>query len=48
LKDEIFQHHLHPINTAEVIKWVGGAVVGVVVARKLMQMLGDSKEHTDT
>jgi NADH dehydrogenase FAD-containing subunit len=47
LKDEIFERHLHQINTAEVIKWVGGAVVGVVVARKLMQMLGDSKEHAD-
>ncbi|MEG4232162.1 NAD(P)/FAD-dependent oxidoreductase [Microcoleus sp. Pol11C3] len=48
LKDEIFQQHLHPINTAEVIKWVGGAVVGVVVARKLMQMLGDRKDDADT
>ena len=47
-KDEICDRHLHPINTAEVVKWVGGAVVGVVVARKLMQMLGDSKEHANT
>ncbi|MEG3975699.1 NAD(P)/FAD-dependent oxidoreductase [Microcoleus sp. herbarium8] len=48
LKDEIFDRHLHPIHTADVVKWVGGAVVGVVVARKLMQMLGDSKDNTDT
>ena len=48
LKDEIFEHHLHPIQTGEVIKWVGGAVVGLVVARKLMQMLGDHQQNKDT
>lgn len=48
LKNEIFDRHLHPIQTADVVKWVGGAVVGLVVARKLMQMLGDSKGKIDT
>lgn len=48
LKDEIFERHLHPLPTGEVIKWVGGAVVGLVVARKLMQLLGNSQETTET
>lgn len=42
LKDEIFKKHLEPNRTGEVIKWVGGAVAGVLVARKLIQVLGDN------
>jgi NADH dehydrogenase len=47
LKDEIFQHHLEPQQPTQVVKWVAGAVVGVVVARKLLQALGnDQKSHS--
>ncbi len=50
LKDEIFHHYLSSdgagkkvVQTAEI---VGGAVVGVLVARKLLQMLGnDDDKH---
>lgn len=41
LKDEVFKKYLEPNRTGEVIKWVGGAVAGALVARKLMQVLGD-------
>lgn len=43
LNDEIFNQHLHPHTTANVIKWVGGALVGVIVARKLLEILGESQ-----
>lgn len=44
LQDEIFKKYLEPNKTGEVIKWVGGAVAGVLVARKLVQILGDSND----
>lgn len=48
LKDEIFNRHLYAGDTAKTVvrtaEVVGGAVVGVLVARKLLQMLGDDKK----
>ena len=41
LKDEVFKKYLEPNRTGQVIKWVGGAVAGALVARKLIQVLGD-------
>lgn len=45
LKDEIFVRYSQSIQTADVIKWVGGAVISAVVARKLLKMLADD-EHS--
>lgn len=50
LKEEIFEHHLSDGDTAKKVvqtaEIVGGAVVGVLVARKLLQMLGnDDDKH---
>ena len=49
LNEEIFRHHIDPntvnkkvVQTAEL---VGGAVVGVLVARKLLKMLGDEDKN---
>lgn len=50
LKDEIFNHHLPSGDTAKTVvrtaEVVGGAVVGVLVARKLLQMLGDDNKKS--
>lgn len=47
LDEEIFHRHLDPHDVGkkavQAIELVGGAVVGVLVARKVMQMLGDDK-----
>jgi len=44
LNEGIFQHHLGDTGkkVVQAVELVGGAVVGVLVARKLLQMLGDS------
>jgi len=48
LNEEIFQRYLTSNNTSKTavraIELVGGAVVGVLVARKLLQMLSDENE----
>jgi NADH dehydrogenase len=49
LDEEIFRHHVDP-NTAnkkvvQTAELVGGAVVGVLVARKLLKMLGDEDKN---
>ena len=50
LKDEIFNHHLYSGDTAKTVvrtaEVVGGAVVGVLVARKLIQMLGEDHKKS--
>ena len=48
LKDEIFHRHLHPIQTGDVIKWVGGAIVAAVVARKLIKTLNEDKTEQES
>lgn len=50
LKDEIFHSHMNSDDASKTavraIELVGGAVVGVLAARKLLQMLGnDDKSH---
>lgn len=50
LKDEVFQPFLDPNRVGktavQTIEVVGGAVIGVLVARKLLQILGDDdKSH---
>ena len=49
LKDEIFRRHLDSGDTGKTVvramELVGGAVVGVLVARKLLQMLGDEDKN---
>ena len=42
--EDTFKRHLPPDQAKEVIKWVGGAVVGAAVAGKLLQALGDDKK----
>ncbi len=48
LNEEIFNHHLNPVKTGDVVKWVGGALVGALVARKLVQMLGEDHKNSQT
>ncbi|MFB2920953.1 NAD(P)/FAD-dependent oxidoreductase [Aerosakkonema funiforme] len=45
LKDEIFTHHLYPIQAGDVIKWVGGAVLAAVVARKLIKAFSEGEKE---
>ena len=44
LNEDTFKRHIPPNQAGEVIKWVGGAVVGAAVAGKLLQALGDDKK----
>lgn len=48
LDEEIFHRHLDPHDVGkkvvQAVELVGGAVVGVMVARKLFQMLGDEEK----
>lgn len=48
LNEEVFQRYLDSSNRGKTavrtMQVVGGAVVGVVVARKLLQMLGDDNK----
>jgi NADH dehydrogenase len=48
LNEEIFHHHLSGDTGKTVVRameLVGGTVVGVLVARKLFQMLGDEDKN---
>lgn len=49
LNEEMFKHHLTAKDTGkkalQAIELVGGAVVGVLAARKLLQMLGDEEKE---
>ncbi|MBW4572027.1 MAG: hypothetical protein KME31_29730 [Tolypothrix carrinoi HA7290-LM1] len=47
LNEEIFHDHINPNNVGKTVvrtaEIVGAGVVGVLVARKLLKMLGDDK-----
>lgn len=40
-KEEVYQQYLEPKMTGKAAKWVAGAVVGTLIARKLVKALGD-------
>jgi NADH dehydrogenase len=48
LDEEVFHHHLDPHNVGkkvvQAVELVGAGVVGVLVARKLLRMLGDEEK----
>ena len=45
LNDEIFKKYLEPVSTGDVVKVVGGALVGAIVARKLLQVVTEGDRH---
>lgn len=40
-REEVYQQYLEPKLTGKTVKWVAGAVVGTLIARKLLKALGD-------
>ena len=44
LNDEIFKKYLE-LSTGDVVKVVGGAVIGAIVARKLLQVVTGDRHH---
>ncbi|PSO96368.1 MAG: NAD(P)/FAD-dependent oxidoreductase [Cyanobacteria bacterium QS_9_48_30] len=42
LNEEIFERHLQRVKTADVVKWVGGAIVAAVVVRQLLKRNGSA------
>jgi NADH dehydrogenase FAD-containing subunit len=42
INEEIYQEYLKPESTGQALKWVAGAVIGAVVARKVAQALTDN------
>ncbi|MBD2360947.1 NAD(P)/FAD-dependent oxidoreductase [Anabaena minutissima FACHB-250] len=48
LNEEIFHHYLNPTDSSKTavrsVELVGGAIVGVLVARKLLHILGDHEQ----
>ena len=47
LTDEVFVRYSQSVKTADAIKWVGGAVITAIVARKLLKMLTDDDRVTN-
>ena len=44
-KEEVYQQYLEPKSTGDTVKWVAGAVVGTLIARKLLKALGDEEKN---